>query len=139
MRGINVWLTDRKKKYIFFFVESLSEESARFFIWVTRLELVWIIPSRPKRDLTTNSSIPIKVYIYLALNTTWGATEKYFVCFTHFYIREQSKKYFFLLLEANASPLIHNYELKIAQDKIRTYNLNIFRVPLNQLSFLSYI
>jgi hypothetical protein len=26
-----------------------------------------------------------------------------------------------------------------AQDKIRTYSLNIFRVPLYQLSFLGYI
>ena len=32
--------------------------------------------------------------------------------------------------------ILNNTE--VAQDKIRTYNLNIFRVPLYQLSFLSY-
>jgi hypothetical protein len=32
------------------------------YVWITRLELVWYIPPRPKRDLTTNSSISMKNY-----------------------------------------------------------------------------
>lgn len=34
--------------------------------------------------------------------------------------------------------LFHTLSL-YAQDKIRTYNLNIFRVPLYQLSFLGFL